>query len=74
MILKILDFLNILDYSGRISLTNLALISLVGKLLISPNPDFATIGSVVVAMANYMHKRSINDKSGQDSQEPSNPA
>lgn len=73
-ILKILDFFNLLDYSNRISLTNLALIALVGKLLVTPNPDFATIGSVIIAFANYMHKRSTNDQSGQNSQGPSNPA
>lgn len=58
--LKILDFCNILDYNKKLSLTNIALIALVIKLMISPSPDLATVGSVVVAMANYMHKRSTN--------------
>jgi hypothetical protein len=74
MILKILDFLNILDYSKRISLTNVSLMLLVGKLLFTPSPDFAVVGSVIIAFANYAHKRSTSDQSGQDSQEPSNPA
>jgi len=55
--IKFLDFLNILDYNKRISLTNLALIVLVGKLAISQSPDLVTVGSVAIAMANYMHKR-----------------
>jgi hypothetical protein len=69
MILRILDFFNILDYNRRISLTNVSLMLLIGKLLVSPNPDFGTIGTVIVAFANYAHKRSVSEQSGQDSQE-----
>ncbi len=72
-ILKTLDFFNILDYSRRISLTNISLMLLVGKLLVTPNPDFAVVGSVIIAFANYAHKRSTNDKSGQDSEGSGNP-
>ncbi len=60
MLLKILDFLNLLSYDGKLSLTNIALIVLVGKLVVSPSPDLATVGSVVIAFANYMQKRSAN--------------
>lgn len=62
IVLKILDFCNLLDYSQkRLSLTNLALISLVLKLIITRNPDLSTIGTTVIAFANYMQRRSANN-------------
>lgn len=65
-IIKTLDFCNILDYNKRLSLTNIALIALVVKLVVSPSPDLATVGSVVIAFSNYMHKRSTNQGSQDD--------
>ncbi len=70
-LLRFLDFFNILDYSKRISLTNVSLMLLVGKLLVSPNPDFGTIGAVIAAFGNYAHRRGTNAKIGQNGQEPS---
>lgn len=61
-ILRILDFCNILDYDKRLSLTNIALIALIAKLIFSPSSDLATVGTTAIAFANYMHKRSVSNK------------
>jgi len=66
IILKILDFCNLLDYNKNLSLTNIALIALVVKLIVSPSPDLATVGSVVIAFSNYMHKRSTSQGAQDD--------
>ncbi len=61
-ITKILDFLNILDYSGtRLSITNIALIGLLIKVLVSPNVDWPSLVAIITAFANYAHKRSSSD-------------
>lgn len=56
-LLTILNFLNILDSEGRLSITNLGLICLLIKVMISPDADWSSIVAIVVAFANYMHKR-----------------
>lgn len=69
-LLKILAFLNVLDYTGTsISITNLAVIALVSKLVLTNNPDIATVGVTAVSILSYAHKRSINAKAGSDNQE-----
>lgn len=75
-ILKILDFCSILSYDGRLSITNLAVIALIVKLVISPSPDLSTVGATAIALFNYIHKRSStpDEKTGPDNQEPSHPA
>jgi len=60
---KILDFCNVLDDTGRLSITNVAVMGLVGKLIITSNPDLATVGTTIIALVNYMHKRSVNNAS-----------
>ena len=75
MIIKILDFLNVLDDSGRLSITNIAAMSLIAKLVFTSNPDLSTIGATAVGILNYMHKRQVisrsNDDTRSNSSEPS---
>lgn len=61
---KILDFCSILSYDGKLSITNIAVIALITKLVLSPSPDLATVGITAVSILNYMNKRSTSDKSG----------
>lgn len=61
-LLKILSFCNILDDSGNLSLTNLAFIAMVAKLVLTKNPDYATLGATVATVLNYMHKRNTNNE------------
>jgi hypothetical protein len=63
---KLLDFLNLLDDSGRLSITNVSAIVLVAKLALTSNPDLATVGSTAIGLLNYMHKRSVISGSTND--------
>lgn len=73
-LLKILAFLNVLDYNGCLSISNIAVIALISKLVLTSNPDIATVGITAVSILNYMHKRSSNASSGSNNQESSNPS
>ncbi len=56
---KVLAFLNVLDYNGTsLSITNIAVIAMITKLVLTSNPDLATVGVTAVSFLNYMHKRS----------------
>lgn len=52
-----LRFLNLLDDSGNLSITNCALIAFIVKILISPLIDGPSVIALVSLLANYMHKR-----------------
>lgn len=57
--IKLLSFLNLLDDSGNLSITNIALIAFFTKILFSPQLDGASVVAMVSLLANYMHKRSV---------------
>lgn len=59
-LLKVLDFCNVLDYSKRLSITNIALIVLLAKVAFASPIDWPSIVSLVIAFSNYAHKRSSN--------------
>jgi len=73
---KILDFCNILDYSKRISLTNLAFIAIIIKAIATPTLDSQTTIALVTLCLNYVHKRkaSNDEASRQTSQATSDKA
>lgn len=54
---KILVFLNMLDQSGNLSITNCALIAFLVKILVSPQLDGPSVIGLVGLLGNYMHKR-----------------
>ncbi len=58
--MKILDFCNVLDYNKKLSITNIALIALLGKMLLAPNIDWPSLVAVIVAFSNYAHKRAVS--------------
>jgi hypothetical protein len=57
--MKLLNFLSLLDSEGRLSLTNVAMYVILVKLAIAPNPGLADIGALLLALANYAHKRYV---------------
>jgi len=57
---KLLGFLNLLDAEKRLSLTNLALIACVAKVIVAQNPSFVELGGLLLSLTNYAHKRSSN--------------
>lgn len=56
---KILNFLNLLDYSGeKLSISNLLVYVLGMKICISsPNMDWSVVSGLLVVLLNYSHKR-----------------
>lgn len=54
---RVINWLNLLDLEGKLSLTNVALVALVIKMLVSPNLDWPAVVTLITVFANYMHKR-----------------
>lgn len=54
---KLLTFLNLLDAQGNLSITNVAVLVTLIKLAISPSASITEAGTLLVALANYAHKR-----------------
>lgn len=52
-----LDKCGLVGYDGRLSLTTLAFIAIVVKVLTLPELDLAAIGALLVVILNYMHRR-----------------
>ena len=66
---KLLDFFNILDDNGRISITNVGLIALIAKMAFAAATDWSSVVAVIAAFSNYAHKRSVNNQAGAISEE-----
>lgn len=60
---KVMKYLNLLDSSGNLSITNLAVLITLVRLAISPSASITEAGSLLVALASYSHKRYITAKS-----------
>lgn len=54
---KLLNFFNLLDSEGKLSITNAAVYIVLYKLAISPNPSLLDAGALLITFLNYMHKR-----------------
>jgi hypothetical protein len=57
---SILKFLNVLDANENLSITNLAVIVALVKLAIAPTASITEAGTLLIALANYGHKRFVN--------------
>jgi DNA-binding transcriptional regulator YdaS (Cro superfamily) len=67
IVLKILDFCNLLDYTGtRLSITNIALIGLVTRLAVTKDIDWPSLVAVITAFGNYAHKRTSGSSEDTD--------
>lgn len=58
-ITRAMNFLNLLDAQSKLSITNLAVIICLLKLVFSPSASITEAGTLLVALANYAHKRSV---------------
>lgn len=54
------NFLNLLDAQGKLSITNVAVIVCLLKLAFAPAASITEAGTLLVALANYAHKRYTN--------------
>lgn len=61
-IMKALDFLNLLDYHKKLSITNVAVIIMVVKLAFIPTFNLTEVAAFFIAMLNYGHKRIQNNQ------------
>ena len=67
---RIFNFLNILDSEGKLSITNLAVYIVLIKLTISPVASLTEAGSLLMVLANYAHKRIVNTANAQPDETP----
>lgn len=71
LIMNTLDFLSLLDYKGRLSITNLhiwIMTVLFGYTVVqgtSSDASWTVIGGLLAAFANYSHKRYTSSKSSE---------
>lgn len=61
-LLRLLDFCNLLDYNKKISITNIALIALISKIMMAVTIDFPSVVALATVFANYIHRRSMISK------------
>jgi hypothetical protein len=59
---SILKFLNVLDANENLSITNLAVIVALVKLAIAPTASITEAGTLLIALANYGHKRFVSSQ------------
>lgn len=59
MLKRIMLFLNLLDTTGNLSITNIAVIVCIVKMAMSSQFSGMDVGALMVTLLNYAHKRSI---------------
>jgi hypothetical protein len=62
MFKRALTFLNLLDDSGNLSITNIAVIVTVIKMGFSAQFNGAEVGALLATLLNYAHKRFTNSQ------------
>ena len=61
---EVLKFIGFLDDAGeQLSLTNIALIAIVVKMVCAPTLDWPSAVTMVTVFANYAHKRQVREPS-----------
>lgn len=57
---RVLTFLNLLDNSGNLSITNVAVIICLVKIAMASQFSGTEVGALVATLLNYSHKRFVN--------------
>jgi hypothetical protein len=57
---RFLTFLNLLDNSGNLSITNVAVIICLVKIAMASQFSGTEVGALVATLLNYSHKRFVN--------------
>lgn len=69
-----LEWLRIIDvHDGQVSLTNVALIIVLGKLVFAPAVGLTEIGGLLIALASYQGKKVINRNAESPEEDPLKP-
>lgn len=58
---RVLSFLNLLDTSGNLSITNIAVIVGITKMAFASQFSSVDAVALVGTLLNYAHKRTVND-------------
>jgi hypothetical protein len=61
MLKRLATFLNLLDNEGNLSITNIAVIVCITKMAFAKQMNGCDLGALLAVVANYAHKRVIND-------------
>jgi hypothetical protein len=61
----ILKWLNLLDYEGKLSITNVAVYIALAKLATAPVINITEAGTLLVALLSYSYKKHLIAKQGQ---------
>lgn len=58
---KLLKFLNLIDFEGNLSITNIAVIVGITKMAFASQFSSVDAVALVGTLLNYAHKRTVND-------------
>lgn len=73
-LLKISNFLRITDaHDGQLSLTNIALLVVLVKLMLAPALSIVEVGTLFIALASYQTKKIINKVATKEEENPLKP-
>jgi hypothetical protein len=62
MFKRLLKFLSLVDRSGNLSITNIAVIVCITKIAIAPTFTVTEVGALMLSLFNYAHKRIESNK------------
>lgn len=60
-----LEFLSLVDKEGKLSISNLAVIVVLAKLIFSPSESITEAGTLFTVIGNYAYKRYVNSQPDQ---------
>jgi hypothetical protein len=69
---KIAYFLQLIDDEPRISLSNIAFLVILGKIIVSPQVDWTALVTLAITCMNVMHDRHTSANQAPDVQELAN--
>lgn len=56
---KLITFLSLADCEGNLSISNVAVITLITKIALTETLDWTVIAALMMALLNYSHKRAV---------------
>lgn len=68
MLRKIAYFLCLIDETPQISLSNIAFLVILGKIIVAPSVDWTALVTLAITCMNVIHDRQVNTTSNADVQ------
>ena len=66
MFRKILNFFQLADRAGNLSISNIAVIVLITKIALAATIDWGVVSGLLITLLNYGHKRHESNKAAKD--------